>query len=97
LKGDEVTERDTSWLTDQADHLLGATLLRREWVPAHVDDDHDHCALCWAKFSNLGIPGELRAGFCTSDDRHWVCQQCVDDFKARFQWLLIDDLNVGYP
>ena len=88
---------DIVWLTDHADHLLGATLIRREWVPAHVDEDHDHCALCWAKFSKLGIPGELGAGFCTLDDRHWVCQQCVDDFKSRFQWLLIDDLNVGRP
>lgn len=85
-----MTENDHSWLTDQGDHLKAVTLTRRDWAPAHVDDDHDHCALCWAKFSKLGLPGELRIGWCTADRRYWVCQQCVDDFSVRFQWTLKD-------
>jgi hypothetical protein len=94
-KGKNMTERDDGWLTDQADHLIGVTLSRREWTADSVRDDHDHCALCWAKFAKLGPFGELHVGWRTSDGRHWVCQQCVDDFKVRFQWVLKDDPNLA--
>jgi len=95
FKGDNMAEKDDSWLTDPADHLIGVTLTHREWTPASVRDDHDHCALCWAKFAKLGVPGELHVGWCTSDRLHWVCQQCIDDFKVRFQWILNDNPNPG--
>ncbi|ULU24075.1 hypothetical protein [Dyella terrae] len=65
-----MAEKDDGWLTDQADHLIGVTLTCREWAPAYAEDDHDHCALCWAKFSKLGLPGELRVGWCTADGRY---------------------------
>jgi hypothetical protein len=86
-------QKDGSWLMDQADHLTGATLTRRIWEAADLKDDHDHCAICWAKFSKLGLPDGLRIGWCTADGREWVCQQCVDDFKSRFQWTLNEDSN----
>ena len=80
FKGDNMAEKDDSWLTDPVDHLIGVTLTHREWTPASVRDDHDHCSLCWAKFAKLGVPGELHVGWCTLDRLHWVCQQCTDDF-----------------
>lgn len=86
-----MAEKDNGWLTDQADHLIGAALTRSEWMPLHPADDHDHCALCWAKFSKLGLPDELHVGWRTADQRYWVCQQCVDDFNVRFQWILHDN------
>ncbi len=89
-----MAEKDDGWLTDQADILIGVTLIHREWTQSSVRDDHDHCALGWAKFARLNLPGELHVGWCTSDGRHWVCQQCVDDFKVRFQWVLSDNLAI---
>ncbi len=89
-----MTGHNDSQLMDQGKHLLGSTLTHRAWTPAHADEDHDHCTLCWAKFSNLGAPRELKSGFCTSDGQHWVCRECVDHFKARFRWLLVDAMDV---
>jgi len=36
FKGDNMAEKDDSWLTDPADHLMGVTLTHREWTPASV-------------------------------------------------------------
>ena len=41
--------------------------------------DHDHCEMCGAKFGRT--KGDLRYGYVTSDDYHWVCETCFADFR----------------
>lgn len=50
--------------------LLGARF-RRSVFSAHGGSDHEHCAMCGAKFSER--PGDLREGYVTLNGGHWVC------------------------
>jgi len=43
----------------------------------------------WAKFMEEDLrefPDILHAGYTTEDKYRWVCDQCFEDFKDRFQW-----------
>ncbi len=48
--------------------------------------DHEHCALCWAKF--MEHPECLREGYCTLDEHDWICDDCFEHFRAQFEWKL---------
>ena len=45
---------------------------------------HTHCEFCWAKFSTY--KEDLKWGYTTYDKRFWICEECFNDFKDRFQW-----------
>lgn len=80
------------------EHLKGATLERRPFDPSRGRSDslrswdHDHCEFCWAKF----MPAEtaydssvLTEGYATEDGR-WVCAECLADFRAEFDWTVVE-------
>ena len=46
--------------------------------------DHDHCELCWARFSMN--EGDLHSGYYDSDTNSWICKTCYSDFKDLFNW-----------
>ena len=85
---------DSDWrMQGQDKYLQGATLIRRAWRrPARNPNwDHDHCKFCWAKFIAEPQPDSLQEGYCTPDEYHWICTTCFEDFKARFEWKVIED------
>jgi hypothetical protein len=72
-------------------------LSRPEW-------DHDHCAFCSAKFVDdstpqgrelLEVDESVRSSGVTTlaehehgSDYHWVCDDCFEDFRAEFRWVI---------
>ena len=66
----------------------GVMLRRRPWR-ASPDNDHDHCAFCWEKFA--AYEGCLQEGYCTEDEKDWICEDCFNDFRDRFGWRVKAD------
>lgn len=48
--------------------------------------DHMHCDFCWAKISPFSE--DLHEGYATFDIRHFICEECFNDFREQFQWTL---------
>ena len=48
--------------------------------------DHEHCDFCWGKFSDKD--DDLHVGYVTDDHEHIVCEECFNDFKERFEWIV---------
>jgi hypothetical protein len=83
-------------MTDKLDYLRsleGVTWWRSAWTrpPHNPQWDHDHCAACWAKFSD-GIPDTLREGYTTGPDYklgaryEWLCEECLLKLKDELRW-----------
>jgi hypothetical protein len=79
---------------DYIEHLKGLTLWRSTWVQPRADWDHDHCAVCGAKFSDDNARGELREGYTTGPDYahgaryEWVCGPCFIKVKDQMRWCV---------
>ena len=61
-----------------------------EIVPYHrysLTRIHDHCELCFAKFSEDAAES-LHHGFHAEHEGRWVCEVCFDDFRERFAWTV---------
>ena len=43
---------------------------------------HEHCDLCYEK-AMTDISGIF---YCTEDMKHWICEECFNDFKEQFNW-----------
>lgn len=69
-------------LNGQEDILLKVKLSKKRFYSTGFY--HAHCEFCWAKFSP--DEGCLKVGYCTSDEAHWICEECFRDFKDMFQW-----------
>lgn len=82
-------------LTVQERFLKGVTLVHRRYrrYAKNSDWDHDHCAFCSAKFMVEDLPDVLHQGYCTSDDYHWICETCFEDFKKMFAWSVIEEIS----
>ncbi len=71
-------------LQGQERYLAGVALRRKKYTRYREDWEHDHCEFCGRKFSTR--EGDLNDGYVTSDNYHWVCNDCYEDFKAVFNW-----------
>ena len=66
-------------LTDQKKYLDKAVLKKCGFF-AKKAQDHEHCAFCWLKFTaNM-------KGYCTLDEKFWICNKCFEDFHDFFDW-----------
>lgn len=43
---------------------------------------HEHCSFCWEK----ALTNKQCVFYCTKDFKYWVCEQCFNDFKQKFNW-----------
>jgi hypothetical protein len=73
-------------LQGQAKYLAGVPLRRERYCKRREDWEHDHCEFCMRKFSER--PGDAHEGYVTEDDYHWICEDCYEDFKGQFQWVV---------
>jgi hypothetical protein len=72
----------------QERYLKGVRLVRSKWVQLSDNWDHDHCEFCFEKFDATTGPA-----YCTYDYYHWICDECCDDFRDVFGWVLVDALK----
>jgi len=67
-------------------YLYGKTLKKTTFEKT-VKNDHEHCELCWEKFSN--DDGDAHNGYCTMDNYYWICEDCFNDFCGLFDWTIL--------
>jgi hypothetical protein len=81
-----VAARDDDWrLTGQARFLQGAVLHLAKYRTRSEVWNHDHCEFCWKKFTE-DQPDTLQTGYTTEDHYRWICEQCFNDFRERFEF-----------
>jgi hypothetical protein len=89
---DSNGESDDDWrLIGQERFLYGVRLYWSKYSRRSETSDHDHCEFCGAKFMVEDYPGVLHEGYATEDRYRWVCRECYQDFKERFQWEEVGD------
>lgn len=49
--------------------------------------DHDHCELCWARFSKHD--DDLHSGFYEELSKSWICEECYRAASNLFGWTVI--------
>jgi len=70
----------------QDKYLDNISLIKSQYVVTDPTWDHDHCDFCMDKFSER--EGDLRKGYCTADEKHWICEKCFHDFSDMFHWIV---------
>jgi len=70
-------------LSGNHDYLKGKSF-KRVSFPFYSMSDHEHCELCWGKFSNF--QEDLHVGYCHIERNQWICETCFEDFKSMFDW-----------
>ena len=68
-------------------YLYRATLKKVEFKGTAAID-HEHCEFCWDKFGES--EGLQKAGYCTLDKYHWICNECFRDFQKQFEWNIVE-------
>lgn len=81
-------------LNGQEEHLLNAKLVKK----IYTGNDHEHCVFCWGKIMNkLTAPSDYSEysseGYCTYDEKYWICENCFEDFKQLFKWEVNANAN----
>jgi len=79
-----MVEKNDWRLMGQEKYLKGKPLLHKHWEQLDPTWDHDHCEFCGKK---LEKPTDI--GYCTTDQRYWICEECFHDFKEMFQWNVV--------
>lgn len=74
-------------LLNQEDYLMNAKLKKSHYRKPSEKWDHDHCAFCWDKFSEK--EEDLHDGYCTIGKKYWICDECFNDFKEKFNFELM--------
>ena len=85
-----MLEQNDWRLTNQEDYLMNAQLYKRPYVQPTFTWDHDHCSFCWEKFMEGNCDDTLHEGYCTKNEKRWICEQCFQDFKEMFQFSLVE-------
>jgi len=94
----EGMEKDWRLGRDQEEYLKGETLIWKSFKSKlHKDDpyysgDHYHCEFCWHTFMENcnGMEDCSTGGYCTLDERIWICETCFKDFEKMFNWHVIN-------
>ena len=60
--------------------------LKRSVFQTRLGCDHEHCTMCGAKFSSKDA--DLHEGYVTSNDTHWVCRECMNDYRNEYNWTI---------
>ncbi len=76
-------------LTNQKSYLDRARLKRKPYQSNGNPNDHEHCVFCWFKF----LPQTI--GYCTVDEKYWICDGCYEDFKEYFAFKLQKQPNTS--
>lgn len=87
---------DKQWRLNNVGHLKRLRLQFRRYTLRNESWDHDHCAACWAKFTEFEGPAIQHDGYATCDDYPegacyvWICKTCFDEMKQDIGWSTIN-------
>jgi hypothetical protein len=87
----------TDWRLDNVRGLEGLRFRRKPYRRPSAIWDHDHCAACWAKFSEDDGADIEHEGYATCDDyKHgadydWLCVTCFDELREMMKWSVAAD------
>lgn len=80
------------WRIDNYDGNLNGETFKLEKFKSDQTNDHAHCVFCWQKITDLEIDDCDKEGYCTfsseTGQKIWVCKNCFNDFKTRFDFKL---------
>ncbi len=79
-----MNNEDWRLFRQQENYLSNAVLIRHEYKPINKNNDHDHCEFCMTKFYEF--TDDLHFGYSTQYGEVWICEQCFEDFKEKFNW-----------
>ncbi len=83
--------RENDWrLQGQETYLRDKTLYHKKYVKFSDEWEHEHCEFCGEKISEYD--GDLNEGYCTEDEKYWICKECYNDFKETFNWKLVNKI-----
>lgn len=87
-----MIEEDDWRLRGQEEYLQKKEFSFKKFIPAHNGSLHAHCEFCWHKFmeNSEGVNDCSQEGYCSTDEKYWVCEECFQDFKEKFKWKLIN-------
>lgn len=84
----------------QEDYLMNVELRKKSFhanSPNSTDDprkynDHEHCDFCFKKImENCGGMIDCDVdGYCTIDEKTWICNDCFNEFRNEFGWVILD-------
>lgn len=82
---------------DQEDYMKGKTIVFKKFKSKlskdhpHYVGDHYHCEFCWHRFmeDSTGIEDCSTEGYSTLDGYQWICEECYNDFKDMFNWIVL--------
>ena len=77
-------------LYTQKTYLHKKTLLFQRFLFA--EGTHDHCELCWARFSKH--PSDHQSGYYEPLSKSWICFDCYNELAPLFGWT-VDQVNAG--
>ncbi len=66
------------------DYLHNKNLVYRTLSIA--EGEHNHCELCWARFSNH--PLDLHSGYYEVMSKSWICDDCYKEAAKLFNWTV---------
>ena len=69
---------------EEKTYLHNKTIQRKK--NAFKSNQHEHCELCWARFSPH--QNDLQFGYYEPDSQSWICDTCCNDFKNLFKWTI---------
>ena len=71
--------------------LSGNTFTHEKFVSTEAND-HEHCAFCFKKITDLDIQDSDKEGYTTvyseTGETIWVCKECFNDFKELLNFKL---------
>lgn len=84
-------DKDDWRLRGQEDYLKNKKLKLTKFEAQEGHSNHAHCEFCWHKFMENceNIADCSYEGYCTEDDKHWICEECYKDFVEFFKWEVI--------
>ncbi len=83
---------ENDWrLRGQEEYMKSLQFEFIQFIPKRGSSVHVHCEFCWHKFMECpeNVEDCSNQGFCSVDERYWVCKECFKDFKEMFNWTHI--------
>lgn len=86
-----MIDKDDWRLRGQEEYLMHKTFAFETYSETQ-NSKHEHCEFCWHKFMENceGVEDCSEAGYCTLDHKYWVCEECYEDFKNNFKWIIAE-------
>src|ERR1700741_152731 len=81
------------WLASTAEGLRSNQLSWSRYTQPSPTWDHDHCEFCFRRFAEpgAGYTDSTEFGYATPDRFDWVCKDCFDKYKDRFDLIATNE------